>query len=54
MKVYKWEPPTTKYPDLINIKPVKHDSNIKIYKYSYALLVSIVVIVVVVLIHKIG
>jgi hypothetical protein len=47
MKVYKWTPPTTNYPDLINIKPVKHSSNINYYKYIYALLVIISIIIII-------
>jgi hypothetical protein len=45
MNVYKWDTPTTKYPDLINIKPVKHDSNIKIYKYIFTILIIIIIII---------
>jgi hypothetical protein len=50
MNVYNWDTPTTKYPDLINIKSVKHVStfsNVKFYKYLFTLLLAIIVIIII-------
>ena len=48
MNVYKWTPPTTNYPQYNNSNhyTIKHSSNIKYYKYIYALLVSIIIIII--------
>ena len=46
MNVYKWNTPTTKYPDLNNIIPIKpHNKNIKLYKYMFLILIIIVIII---------
>ena len=49
MNIYKWNTPNTKYPDLNKLLPIKHyknNSNIKIYKNIFIILMTVIIIII--------